>query len=83
MTLGRARSRTAVTSFSTARWRARISASLAPSVSSCGELGLERGEAALGVEVACPLDLGDLRGELGLEVRQVGVALSSSTWVTR
>ena len=69
-----ARSRTPVISFSTARWRARISDSLAPRLSSSASSRSSSDEAALGLEVAGALDLADLGGELGLEVGQVRVA---------
>ena len=70
-----ARSRADWISFSTARWRALISASRAPSPSSCLQLVLERLEAAVDVEVALLLDVGDLLGHLVLEAGQVLVAL--------
>ena len=70
-----ARSRADWISFSTARWRALISASRAPSPSSGLQLVLERLEAAVDVEVALLLDVGDLLGHLVLEAGQVLVPL--------
>ena len=70
-----ARSRMPPISFSTARWRALTSASRAPSALELLQLVLERLEPAVDVEVPTPLDVGDLLGQLGLEVRQVLVAL--------
>ena len=69
-----ARSRTEPISFSDRRWRALISASLAPAGLELGQLLLELLEATVDLEVALALELGDLFGELALEGGQVLVA---------
>ena len=68
------RSRTEPISFSDRRCRALISVSLAPVLLQLGQLGLERLETTVDVEVALLLEVGDLVGELLLELGQVLVA---------
>ena len=55
-------------------WRAFTSESLAPSLSSRGDSSSSRLEAPVDGRAPLLLDLGELLGQLGLEVGQVGVA---------
>jgi len=69
-----ARSRTAVISFSTAFWRA-LTSRRGPFGLELGQLLLERLETAVDFQVPAPLDVDDLVDHLGLEGREVLVAL--------